>query len=270
MQYLLNGRLIYGLLEIKTEFLSFILNLIGIVFQDNKFFFLLIVILSNFLDKKNPAGINIYVTDGYSIENDIVNRSTCNRLLCEVFNFATLPKELIDDIINLFEEQLSIFYELNVQTMAWILHWKRSGEKPYLNNIEMKHLFTCSCGKISLKRNPKGKNDVSEYIHTQCNIPYDRTINISLVEKELRKSGKSLQLIRGKYLLWFLIEFALSVNKDICKIFSDIKSPPKVRVSISQSNGVVFIAPRARIPESLKLFLDSTCCLYIQKLENKY
>ncbi|MGE4519930.1 MAG: DUF4435 domain-containing protein [Desulfobacteraceae bacterium] len=223
--------------------------------------------LSNYINEDIPNHANIFVTDGYSIENDIVNRTTCNRLLCEVFNLGVLTKEEIDPILDLFEEQLNYFANQLIPIMAWIVHWKRSGEKPCLNDIEMKHLFSLSQGKVTIQSNPKGKI-IPDYLHGQCNIIYSNTINISLIEQELRDNENILQVIRGKYLLWFFVEFALSIYKEINIFSSVLEKPPKMHVAVSQSNGVIFTAPRARIPESLRLFLSSTHWQYIQDYEN--
>lgn len=219
--------------------------------------------LSDFIGEQLPNYSNIFITEGYSIENYIINRTTCNRLLCEILNLIVLPKSEQDCILNLFEEQLKVFVDALIPIMAWILYWKRTGEKPCLNDIYMKHIFTLTAGKVNMNNQPHMRKSIPEYIHNQCNVQYKDKLDISHIEKELKNAGNHKMIVRGKYLRWFLIEFALSVHKNIGKISSTIKSPPKTHISLGQSNGIILIAPRARIPEALLLFLKSTYSNYI-------
>lgn len=223
--------------------------------------------LSPFIGEKIPIDLNIYVTDGYSIENSIVNRLTFNRLLCEVFNFSFIPKDELDKILDIFEAQLNIFTESLIPIIAWIVHWKRMGEKPCLDDIIMKHIFAFSYRRLELNNNPKGKHDFIEYIHSQCNIRYENAIDTSTIEQELKSYGTPVQIVRGKYLLWFLVEFALYVYKNISEFIPSIRQAPKINITISQSNGVIFVAPRTRIPESLREFLDLTYNYFISEFE---
>lgn len=46
--------------------------------------------LAEFTGFKLPDEENIYITDNYSIENDVVNSNTCERVLTEVLGFSDL------------------------------------------------------------------------------------------------------------------------------------------------------------------------------------
>lgn len=220
--------------------------------------------LADLMDYNSPDDINVYVTDNYSIENDVVNLETCDRLLTEVCNLTEITPDQKDQILALFEEEKKKFLEDLIPIMAWIIFWRKSGKSPCLNDILMKHLFAFAAGRIQTIENPKNENGALEYIHSQCSINFDTTVDISPVEQEFRADGNYLRFTRGKYLFWFLIEFALSVHRDINHIIPSITKSPKMNVSMSQTNGVVLIAPRARIPGSLKEFLQRTYCAYIE------
>ncbi len=62
--------------------------------------------LSEFLDEPLPQNTNMYITDKYSIENDIVNRGTCERVLTELFNIESIDISEAGKILDLFDEQL--------------------------------------------------------------------------------------------------------------------------------------------------------------------
>lgn len=222
--------------------------------------------LSCFVDEKLPNVDNVYITDQYSIENDVVNRSTCDRVITEICNLRELSPEEKDVILDLFEAQKNVFLDALAPVMSWIIYWKRNAHKSCLNDIYMKHLFTVNSGKLQICPTPKDKASCAEYIHTQCNIVFNTAVDITPIEQEFRFEDKFKIFCRGKYLLWFLVEFALSVHRDIANLNCSITASPKMNVSMSQSNGVLLIAPRARIPITLKSFIERTFCNYIAEV----
>lgn len=234
-------------------------------FPKNRVAFFIDRDLSCFLGEELPYEENVYITDQYSIENDVVNRSTCDRIITEICNLTGLCPDERDGLLELFEEQKNVFLDSIAPVMSWIIYWKRSGEKPCLNDICMKHLFSVHAGKLQHNPNPKGNESFCDYIHSQCNIRYDSNVDISAVEDEFRESDRFKYFGRGKYMLWFLVEFALSVHRDIAELKLSVSKSPKMNISLSQSNGVLLIAPRARIPNSLKSFLERTYCNYLQE-----
>jgi len=223
--------------------------------------------LSGLIGEELPSDINIFVTEKYSIENHIVNRSTCDRILCEVFNLSTLTDDDKEKLLDLFDTQFELFLQSMIPIMAEIIHWKRSGKKPSLDNIEMKHIFSISNGKIIKTDCPKGKKSIREYIHSQCALEIDNNADISSIEKELRNENQYRSFTRGKYVFWYLVEFTKNVHRDISQLIPSIGTPPKIHTTLSQKNGVVIIAPRTRIPESLNFFLKNTYITYINEME---
>jgi Protein of unknown function (DUF4435) len=206
--------------------------------------------LSDIIPEKLICDKNIYVTDNYSIENDIVNKAACMRILAEVFGYGKVNHNELDQICDLFELELEKFFLAMVPIMAWILLWRRNYEKAMLNDIDMNDFFYFNAGSLQVIGNPNGKANVDECIHEQCKLPYDSTIEIANVETELMQGNIYKRYTRGKFLFWFLISFCISVKK-------------KMNVEISQKNGMTIIGNRARTPSSLRQFVDETFCNYI-------
>lgn len=222
--------------------------------------------LSDFIGETLPNDINIYITDNYSIENDVVNRSTCIRVLNEIFNFVTIPIGKKEKIFDGFDREKNTFLKSMIPIMAWIIYWRRQGYPASLDNIEMKHIFKISKGKLIQIQKPKGKNSITEYIHSQCDIQVDNSVDIHAIEKEFTAKYKYKRFVRGKYLLWFFIEFSNSVHKDLCQIIPLIKVSPKKHTNLCQSNGLVIVGTRARSPKSLKKFLSNTYSSYANEM----
>ncbi len=224
--------------------------------------------LSAFLNERLPKARNLYVTDKYSIENDMVSRDTCDRMLTEVCNLSSLAKKDKDQILDLFDTQLGAFQGRMTPIMAHIILWRRSGKKPSLDNIRMRHLYGFKSGKLVPRPSPKGFSDHIEYIYNQCKL--DRSFrDVADVEKEFGEAEGPTKFVRGKYELWFLIEFVLSICRDIGSLGVSISAPPRMSVSLGMHNALLLVGPRARVPKSLKVFLETTCFAYIQRHQER-
>lgn len=206
--------------------------------------------LSDIIPEKLICDKNIYVTDNYSIENDIVNKAACGRILTEVFGYGKVNHEELEQICDLYELELEKFFLAMMPIMAWILLWRRNSEKAILSDIDMSSLFFFNAGALNIKETPNGKTDVGKCIHEHCKLPYDPAIDITSIETELMQDDLYKKYTRGKFMFWFLISFCISVKK-------------KMNVEISQKNAMTIIGNRARIPSSLRRFLNETFCNYI-------
>lgn len=218
--------------------------------------------LSVFFPEETPATTsNLYVTDNYSVENDIVSRTTCDRILSEVCGLETQSKNERDQILDLFEAGLGDFQDALVPVMVWIIIWRRNGHKPCLDHICMDDLFAFQAGKAVVKPNPKRRQDWYTYLHGQCNIP-EVEGDYPSVEDEFRRGDGVRRFIRGKYEMWFLACFCLSVYRDIATLSTEFSEPPKMRTSMGKGDAMVVASPRARAPQSLRDFLQRTCVAY--------
>ena len=85
--------------------------------------------LSDMIPEKLPADRNIYVTSGYSIENDLVKKAICKRLLAELYGFAHADHGELEAVGVIFEKTRSFLRRL-IPVMAWIVHWRRRNKDP--------------------------------------------------------------------------------------------------------------------------------------------
>lgn len=156
-----------------------------------------------------------------------------------------------------------------VPIMSWIVHWRRNGLKASLNDICMNHLFKIEKGKLKSINSVKGHKETTTYIHSQCKLTVDANYNTRKGCSEFRERNRHKKYTRGKYLLWFLCEFCLSIHKDCLKIatIQSIKTQPKNSANLSHSNAMVLISSRFRVPESLNKFLQNTVKCYIARKE---
>jgi hypothetical protein len=223
--------------------------------------------LSSVIPEVLATDSNIYVTDGYSIENSIVSKETCRRVLSEVCGLGGLDHGDLDAVCDLFESECERFLVAMVPTMAWVLHWRRSGVRAMVKKISMKDMFSVVSGSFRVTVSPKGKASGVQYIHDQCDVMFDASVAIERVESEFLSGNAYRTLTRGKYVFWFLVEFCLSIRANVSSHFKACSKVPPMHVSLGLANAMIFIGSRARAPLSLQVFVRSNYVSYIMSLK---
>jgi hypothetical protein len=221
--------------------------------------------LSDLIPSTYKTDLNIYITDSYSIENDIAKRGTCRRILTEVCGFSKARHDELDRVCDLYDQQLEIFLQETIPIMAWVLAWRREKRNANLSNILMQDLFSMAAGVIQVNTAPRGMPNSALYIHDRCGLVHDPGYDTSHLEAELRFGSVYRTVARGKYVFWFLVKFCRSIHFSAALFFSSCSSPPRMGVTLSPSNGIAIIGHRARLPESLRLFLELTYCDFIAR-----
>lgn len=236
-------------------------------FPSSRILFFLDRDLSYFLYEEFPKGENIYITDNYSIENDLVSKEICDRLLTEIFGFVDVDRFEKDRVLDLFQNQLQIFKTFVVPIMAWIILCRRSQLPLQLSNLYLKDLFSVTAGNIRLIVSQQFILD-GNFLPHDLNVRTHLKTNISNIVEEFKKANGENRFIRGKFLLWFLVKFINSIYDNANLFFSSLKTVPKKRIEISDKNAVTIIGPRANLPNSLKDFLKRTCVVSLP-IENQ-
>lgn len=163
-----------------------------------------------------------------------------------------------------FSSALVFFQESMVPIMAQILLWRRDGKKPCLNNIRPKDFFVFADGCIKLKAEFELVLSRLRHASKCVNLQPSHTTELFSAEAEFRQYQGAEKFVRGKYMLWFLVEFALEVHRSLSLLITRFTASPKVKISIGPGNAMVVLAPRVRCPESLQRFLEGTYGQYIR------
>ena len=221
----------------------------------------------DFLDlvaEDNPEDVNIYITDDYSIENSLVDAQTCHRALVEVCGFTKVRQEELDVVLQQFKEQYDIFLRAMIPVTAWLLASSRLQQTVYANNVEMNRLFSVVDGQLESNPGPRNCASVADYLQLRCGKVGGEDIDTTETERELGHQLFYRRFVRGKFALWFLVEFCLSIRRSAATFFSSCDVPPKMHVALGHSNAMVLLASRGRIPETLRMFLRRTFGEYIK------
>ena len=218
--------------------------------------------LSQFIDAEQVAAENLYVTDNYSIENDVVNRDVFERVLEEVLGVTDLSEAERDAVANLFETNFSAFCEAMVPVMAQILIWRREKVNAPLDNIKVTRFFEYSDAIVSVRAEFSTEPARIAYASGAVKQEQSKQEELQESEKRFRAGQGATRFIRGKYLLHFFIDFAHALHAAIPKFCRRHKAPPKIRVTMGAGNAMIIIAPRAKAPESLREFVKKNYGAY--------
>lgn len=208
---------------------------------------------------------NIYVTDQYSIENDVVNHETLSRLLEEVFNIVGLTPDEEHAINRMFDEEYGRFCEAMIAPMSQILIWRKNGNRPCLDNVKLKEWFEFSNGRISIRTGYIEARSRVEYVARRCKCDPSSSELLASAEGEFRGKGGVPRYIRGKYVLWFFVRFALSIYESVQLHCARYMKKPKAHISLGIENAMVILGTRVRAPESLRVFLTKSYMSYIEE-----
>lgn len=214
--------------------------------------------LVHFLDPAISYAPNVYVSDGYSIENSIVTKEVFIRLLQEVHNVIDWTEQERDSLSNHFDAQRAIFQEVLAPIMAQIALWRRDAAKANLGNFDLGSVVGFSDGKCEVRDGYDLPDVRVDRLCLCVGADASPTADRDEMEARFRQASGPANLTRGKYLIWFLAMLANDVHAKVANFVKAYPAPPKTRMQFGPNNVMVVAAPRARIPESFRRFLEST------------
>jgi hypothetical protein len=223
--------------------------------------------LSDFVAEPHPTDANLYVTDKYSIESEIVCELTFERTLEEVLGLNGHTPHESRTVRALFHTNLGNFCDAIAPIMAQAILWRRAKTRACLDNIKLGGLFLFDGGRIALKPQFSSSKSRIQYAAIAVDAPAASENDIAAAESEFRSRDGLSRFTRGKYLVWFFVQLAKHIHQESPKLFSKYKSPPKARIELGALNALAFAAPRARCPESLNVFFDRTFVDYAKSAD---
>jgi hypothetical protein len=215
--------------------------------------------LDDYLDGQPLQEANVYITDGYSIENSIFDSRILVNVLSGIYQVKLLSAAEEDKILEIAERNLEAFTIALIPIMAQILIWKRSGVRANYKNIKLDDLFRFQNHEII----PETRDNLLLAASRQSGKQLSSPEEIINAEEEISRCEDVSMVIRGKYIAWFIVKQCENLWANISGILEHFDSSPNKCIEFGHKNANVIYAPRARIPDSLSTFLDSRYCKYI-------
>lgn len=194
-----------------------------------------------------------YMTDGYSIENEVSNLTTAKIVMAEILGISQANPDfrLIEN--NLTKVQNSLYKELR-PLMAWILASRSMGYGPNLNNtLGLKGILEVNDNAIFLTK--KGFVNFKKKVVVANRLP--KTADILFWRRKLDISHAK-KWVRGKYEIWVFYTAFLSMLQKLnsARKNSDL---PLIRIPSALKEFRIFEIVGGRIlpPASLQKFFDT-------------
>ena len=193
-----------------------------------------------------------YITDNYSIENDISCIYTVEVILLDLLHVSRANPEF-ESILAFVKQAFDLFYIEVRSLIAWILAAKQDGCSPNLNNtLGLKGILSFSDGKPILSS--AGFAEFKRKVVVNGRLP-----SLSAVIRWHRclvpLAPKTW--LRGKYEIWFF-QFALLAALEVANERRTAAKQRKIRIPSSICEGRIFEALGGRVPPpvSLLAFFD--------------
>lgn len=207
---------------------------------------------------------NIFTTPGYSIENEISNFKTFKILLEDILTLRPLDDKEWDTIESIFNNSLITFSEAMSPIMAQIIQWKRDNQTLNLDNLILKDFFDINAGTLTIKNHLISKKSLVEHACKILKLPPSPDNLLEILENEFRQENGPKKYIRGKYLLWFMIEVSKDIHSNINFIIPRYENPSRLKISIGPANAMIFLGPHAKCSDELQKFIESNFLSHIQ------
>ncbi|WP_347491231.1 DUF4435 domain-containing protein [Desulfoscipio sp. XC116] len=214
--------------------------------------------LSDFLDDL-PQNDNLYITDEYSIENNIVTVHTLKRALIELFNIHLVDYEF-DIVVKFFEQGIQkIAYVAEIIT-CYYLFLRKKGLTPSLGDIDISEIIRVNKCIVDVK----SLEAIKRYIKTKWCYDYDE-LCIKEIQEDFSEKNKGYKYVRGKYLMWYFIKFINSFCCTCNEIIPSMDKPITGYRELSEKYAIQDLGPRSKTPCSLNEFIERTYMYYIKE-----
>lgn len=202
----------------------------------------------------------VYITDGYSIENDILTPEAFLYAMESLLGFGSLRREDREVISYSYEKQRECFENLMVPIMANIVIWKRDETHVCYGDLKINDIITITNGVVSYKKN---RQSAIEY---QCkkfkmNIPSPE--DVKLVVSEILSKNLSRRILRGKYLSAFFVGFC---NWGV-SFLRGKEYHVGAQVPFGETTLMQILGPACSSSASLDAFFNKTILLYFNSVK---
>ena len=233
-------------------------------YNKNQIIFIVDRDLSYWLEEKEAFDNNVFVTDGYSFENYIVNKLSFIDWIERFMGFARASKTEIERMAREFEDVLYSFRELMMPIMAKAVVAKRRDRTISLSDYKLtNHLsFTVEVNHITVKLND------ANAINRKWKLQIEDSDDVAIQIEKFRKD-KSHYWVRGKwdiYFMAYLVDFMRQHAKIFAPSLQKEKLNPVCDVSCTKCSTALAPYWKKPVPQSLELFINQTVAQYCKEV----
>ena len=213
--------------------------------------------LSFWLNEANDYDDNVFITDGYSVENYVVCPLAFRVLLQMFKGFARASKTEIDNMVNTYISLEKDFCSFMIPIMARAIVAKRHDKSIHLSDYKMsKNLhFSISDSNVIISIT----NDEICFTKWGLSAQHEQEINDQI---QFIKQNIEHYSVRGKWILYFMAELSEFMRMHADYFAPSLESKGKIQAtcSFSSTQCLPVLAPHCntKVPEHLLQFVSST------------
>lgn len=234
------------------------------VFSKNQILFFVDRDFSYWINEPQYIDSNIYITDKYSFENDIVNCHAFIDTLEDLYGFANATSSEIEGIRSKYNECWKRFVDNSKFFMAALVVSYLQTRMHFAKNIEINKIIKIEEENIWLD-SVKGI-DISAYVYDKLLI--HNNVKSEIEELFLRfEKDKIHYFVRGKWALAFflkMLEYIINNGEQFApSLYKDGVKRPKRLCELHLEKAMSILAPRICAPDSLLEFVENNVKLYL-------
>jgi len=196
---------------------------------------------------------DVHTTSCYSVENYLVTSDIFEQA-CSEFLKLDVGNEQLLHLKNKFITAHEKYCNSLKLVMAWVLSCRRLNLKPTLSEIKMSDIINIDDElDIHEKFN---ENELFNYLNKKSNVQVSIFSNYVNDLKEELSLINSEKYLRGKYHLWFLVEF-FDKSKHALEVANGSKI--KLHFNLNIATALDILGPRIRTPKSISDFCKNAC-----------
>ena len=227
-------------------------------YRKNRVLFFVDRDLSYWTNEPQQYDSNVYITDGYSFENDAISSHMFIKLLEDLYGFAHCLAEEKEQIRNVFEEKWKSFVEGSYDLMGYILYKYQSSHTHTAHNLDVRKCLDYS-GENIWKKDIKNQSR-DEYIRSKLNVGCIENGVLNQYKDRFLKETDHYS-IRGKWCIEFMIglmDYVLEKgDKYAPSLFNGATKKPRKLVELTSRGAMATIAPRILPVKSLVGFINA-------------
>ena len=220
--------------------------------------------LSFWLNENSNYGKNVFVTDGYSVENYVANEQTFRHWLLKFEGFARASKAEIDSMVLVYKNLNAEFNMAMMSIMAKAVIAKKHDKSVVLDKYKLSRYLSFNIENDCVIYQIGEVNDI--YEKWQLTAEDEKDI-LDQIQKFMRYNEH--YSVRGKWAVYFMAQLGeyMRMNADFFapSLGGQKKISPTCAVTPQQCFTVLAPYCCNIIPERLKETLEQTYCLYCLK-----
>lgn len=213
------------------------------IYDNSRIFFFMDRDFSDVIDDPYIVNAdNVYITDGYSFENDILNESTFELTLKEVIGmdqkYLDKTKKNITSLVSNFNNAKEQFIELMLPITANIIHWKKNGIKSRgYKNFSIEKNIIINGNNVTWSTNI---NPVDElYNKSQIDKTYKNCTQTESIIKEIKQKKLEHHTLRGHYYCEFFCKYCNTLVEKGLSLISENDISKNISIRAKAPNSLI-------------------------------